>query len=181
MNQLYPTAEFVRECFRYEDGRLFYQERPPHHFKTHRAYLSWNARWVGKEAGAIQTDKRGNRRCRLNFAGRMLRRYQIVWAIHMDAWADQIDHKNRNSLDDRFENLRLATTSQNAGNTGVRLASVSGYKGVEYRASKGTWSARIMVGGVRMYLGSFDNPEAARTAYEAASREHRGEFHCPTS
>ena len=84
----------------------------------------------------------------------------------------QGDHKNRNTLDNRLENLRPATASQNRCN--VRKANMSGYKGVRWRAGK--WVAEITVKGIYTYLGRFPEKEDAARAYNKAALRHEGEF-----
>lgn len=86
------------------------------------------------------------------------------------------DHKNRNTLDNRKENLRLCTTVQNNTNS-LRKNTVSGYKGVSH-AKGDKWHARIKVNGKYIFIGSFkDKLEAAR-AYNKAAKIHWGEFAC---
>ncbi len=65
------------------------------------------------------------------------------------------DHINRNGLDNRRCNLRLATASQNGCNTGKRKDNTSGYKGVCWDHKK--WRAYIRVNGKRIHLGLFDD------------------------
>lgn len=77
------------------------------------------------------------------------------------------DHKNRNSLDNRRGNLRIVTHAQNGQNvSGQKGKSAGGLRGVTY--SHGRWSARVIVQGKRVFLGSFDDKhEAARIASQA--------------
>ena len=82
----------------------------------------------------------------------------------MDFPESQIDHTNRNPIDNRRKNLRLATHSQNLRNRPTRAK--SGFRGVG--ANKRWWVAAITVGGQRHYLGSFSNPEDAARAYDRA-------------
>lgn len=83
-----------------------------------------------------------------------------------------VDHINGNGLDNRRENIRLATTSQNCMNRHARLVA---YKGVT-QSSKTTWRAKIKVNGRPIYLGSFSTPEEAALAYADAADETFGEF-----
>lgn len=92
----------------------------------------------------------------------------------------QVDHVNRDGLDNRRANLRLATNGQNRANS--RSASASGYKGVYRVPNKGVyrttdkWRAQIRAGGRIIHLGYFGDAETAARAYDAAAREYFGEF-----
>lgn len=85
-----------------------------------------------------------------------------------------VDHRNGNGLDNRRENLRLASRAQNRQNSRLDRDSSSGYKGV--RRNRRKWQARINVGPNRITLGSFNTKEDAARAYDAAAKKHYGEF-----
>lgn len=92
-----------------------------------------------------------------------------------------VDHANGNGLDNRRANLRIATHSQNAANKRKpRIeGSTSAYKGVSWERSgkrKNRWRATINIKGKRIRLGSFGTEVEAAIAYDAAAREHFGEF-----
>lgn len=87
-----------------------------------------------------------------------------------------VDHIDRDGLNNRRSNLRLATTSQNMQNRPRQKNNSSGYKGVTFHKKRGEWRAKISVNGVTNNLGIFSSPEAAARAYDAAAREHFGEF-----
>jgi len=86
-----------------------------------------------------------------------------------------IDHINRNGLDNRRSNLRLATIAQNAWNS-RRRKNRSGYKGVWYAKDKGRFRAAIWHNNKREYLGYFDSPRQAALAYDEAAKRYHGEF-----
>lgn len=86
------------------------------------------------------------------------------------------DHINGDTLDNRRENLRLATYSQNGMNAGKHKNNQSGYKGVSYDGRVNKWRARIQVNGKEKWLGLFDNPEDAYKAYCEAAKLYHGEF-----
>lgn len=86
----------------------------------------------------------------------------------------EIDHKNNNGLDNRRENLRLATSAENKRNRGIQRHNKSGYKGVQLEY--GRWSAIIWVDGVRIRIGTFDTKEEAARAYDKGARLWHGEF-----
>jgi len=85
-----------------------------------------------------------------------------------------VDHRNHNGLDNQRSNLRLASVSQNHGNTRIRQGGTSRFKGV-YR-DRGRWVAGIIEDGARRNLGRFLVEEDAARAYDAAARRIFGEF-----
>ena len=70
------------------------------------------------------------------------------------------DHINGNGLDNRKSNLRNATKSQNAINTGMRINNTSGHKGI-YQHKNQRWYARIFIQGKAIALGGFECIEDA--------------------
>lgn len=87
------------------------------------------------------------------------------------------DHINRDGLDNRRDNLRPATNSQNVANSeygGRKVASP--YRGVSPTRNGRRWRARIQAEGKQFRLGTFDTPEEAALAYNAAAIQHYGEF-----
>ena len=174
----YPTAEYLRQCFRYENGKLFWLVRPREHFKRDSAWVRFNNRYSGTEAGSLNKPRN---RWKVYFRKTHSIhpcRYNIVWAMHYGEWPKKLDHKNRNSQDDRIENLRESTTSQNNANATKRADNTSGYKGVSYRKDMEKWRARITVNGSKKILGYYDTAEDAHLAYVESAKEHFNEFAC---
>jgi len=93
---------------------------------------------------------------------------------------EKCDHINRNGLDNRRENLRLATRAQNAANQKKRVGPNS-FKGVAWRMNhknpkRGRWEASIRDEGKKIHLGYFASELEAARAYDRATLEHFGEF-----
>ncbi len=86
-----------------------------------------------------------------------------------------VDHKNRNGLDNRKANLRVATRMQNTWNSinGINRG-FSKYKGVRKHHNK--WRAVIEYSGKKVHLGCFAGEIEAAGAYDAAARKYHGEF-----
>ncbi len=88
----------------------------------------------------------------------------------------QVDHINRNKLDNRKVNLRLATSSQNNANVGLRKSNTSGFKGVSFCKRSHKYEARIHYQGKRYRLGYFDDSKEASIVYNNKAQEFHGEY-----
>lgn len=86
-----------------------------------------------------------------------------------------VHHVNGNGLDNRRENLRVITQSENIA-AKHREANSTGYRGVYLRKSDGRYVAEIKVDGRKRHLGSYANPWAAGQAYNAAATEAWGDM-----
>lgn len=90
-----------------------------------------------------------------------------------------VDHINGNGLDNRKQNLRLCSTSENAKNKRkTDRKKSSHYKGVYkfdgYKNKK--WIAKIILDGESKWLGNFREEAAAAVAYNFAAEKYFGEF-----
>lgn len=84
-----------------------------------------------------------------------------------------VDHKNRNSLDNRRQNLRICLPIQNAGNRNMHRNNTSGYTGVWWDKTNKKWVAGIGVNGKMQFLGCFLEKLDAARAYDIAARKLR--------
>mgnify|MGYP000182750217 CR=1 FL=1 len=108
---------------------------------------------------------------------RLLRMHRCIMHRHGSLKAlfggDQVvDHIDNNKLNNKKENLRLATTAQNNKN---RRSKKGKLKGVQKQAN-GWWRATIMSDGVPIYLGEFPTKELAISVYNKTAREKHGDF-----
>jgi hypothetical protein len=82
----------------------------------------------------------------------------------------EVDHINRNRLDNRRTNLRVASRAEQMQNTSLRSDSASGFRGVSKRGHR--WRASATVAGKRHELGTYGTPEEAARVVSDWRREH---------
>lgn len=105
----------------------------------------------------------------------------LVWELVNGQIPDgmTIDHKDNNPLNNRIENLRLATKAEQAYNRSRNKTNLTGFKGVAKKAGESKFSARIRADGKNHHIGMFDTAEQAHQAYCEASLKLHGLFHNP--
>jgi hypothetical protein len=101
--------------------------------------------------------------------------HAVIWLYVYGYLPKMLDHKNGVPNDNRLDNLRLATTSQNMANRVLKTDTASGLKGA-YPSTSGRWYSRITKDGAKLNLGTFDTAEQAHCAYMNKARELFGEF-----
>lgn len=144
----------------YVDGKLFWKIPP----KNHPSLL-------GKEAGSI--DSHGYRQ--IHHSGKNIFTHHIVWLMFNDDMPEQIDHIDRNRLNNRIENLRPATNMTNQHNAGIRKDNTSGYTGITFKKETEQWNVRIQTNGKRYNIGTYDDLAGAIDAHNMAKGKYRAE------
>lgn len=102
--------------------------------------------------------------------GALYMAHVLAWLYAFEQWPkNEIDHINRHRDDNRLDNLRAATRSQNLGNSEKRKHNQSGFKGV-WPQGDGKFRAEI----AHVKLGTFDTAEQAADVYKEAARRRYG-------
>lgn len=107
-----------------------------------------------------------------------------IYLTHRLAWLymvgkfpkEHLDHLNRVSTDNRWENLRECNYAQNGSNTTKYKNNTSGFKGVCWNKNAQKWRSQIKYEGKTHYIGSFSNKIDAAKAYNKKTLEIFGEF-----
>jgi len=164
-----PPQSFLKSILDYSpDTGIFY-------WKTRNDISPiQNTRWTGKGAGA-----KNKKSIKIIFNDVQYPAHRLAWVyVYGDVLNEniQIDHRNNNCYDNRINNLREASHSQNCSNA-RKWAKKSLPKGVGTQTNDASkFRARIQVGKKVVHLGTFPTPEEAHAAYCEAAKTYHGEF-----
>lgn len=161
------SIQFLRECFEYREGVLYWTERPAHHFRRPADHATFIKKSAGKPAGRKEPKGYICVKFRNGGHGVTLSAHHIVWALHHGRWPTlHIDHINRVRNDNRIENLREVTPAENAQN--------SSWKRVHpyvHPSRKGQFAAQVKVGDQQIHIGVFPSERAAHEYRQAVLDE----------
>ena len=110
-----PSVEYLKECFDYNPatGELTWKERPRYHFKSESSMKSVNNRNSGHTAGSYQLQSRldyANIYGAVGIMGRKYYLHNVVAALILGHWPEcgtRVVHRNRNTKDNRADNLTI--------------------------------------------------------------------------
>jgi hypothetical protein len=182
-----PSQEDLKRLLRYEpsSGKLFWRKRTPEMFaqaEVHSAAhtcAQWNSRFAGREA--LVKENIGYRCGRLNY--QYVLAHRVIWKMVTGVEPVEVDHIDGDRSNNRWNNLRDATSSQNNRNSARRSTNTSGAVGVMWNKQKRKWSASLYIGGKIIHLGfftQFDSAVAARKLAEEQNDYHPNHGREPT-
>lgn len=174
MRKLLPSASRLAQLFQYveDSGNLHWRERPVSDFIDEESCSKWNSRYAGILAGHIHSSGY----LFISIDNSNYAAHRLIWKIVTgEEPPTHLDHMNNNRSDNRFENLRKATPSQNRMNSSVRSDSKSKFTGIYWHNRDKKWIAEITVDGQRKSLGRFCDHESAQEARMSAEQLYFGE------
>jgi|RhiMethySRZTD1v2_1073278.scaffolds.fasta_scaffold433653_2 AP2 domain. len=169
-----PSATYLRESFTYNrrTGVLRWKRRRREFFKTDRDWKAWNTLYFGQIAGVLLS--RGY--CGVRLFGVRYQSHRVIWKLVTGKEpAETIDHIDGNPSNNRWNNLRAATFTEQQYNSPVQKNNRSGHRGVN--RVHGKWRAEIWINGKSFHLGLFDTIDAAVSVRENAARKLHGKFY----
>ena len=168
-NKMNLTQEYLKEALDYdsETGDFTWRVRPENHFKTLSAMRWTNSRFSGKAAGCVSNIGY----IAIKISGKSFGGQRLAWLYsHGILWDGDIDHINGDPLDNRLENLRAGSKSENQQNQKRPHGKTkSGFLGVIAQRNK--FVSIITTNRVRIYLGIFNTAIEAHNAYLEAKRK----------
>jgi hypothetical protein len=151
------NQEMLHKLFVYKNGRLYWKVSNTNRIK------------VGDIAGYIT--EHGYRKIRVE--KKQEYEHRIVFLMHHGFLPKHLDHIDGNKLNNKIENLREATHSQNMMNVKIKKNNTSGTKGVCFDKQRKKWLVRITIQNKDIHLGRFDDLELA----ELVAIEGRDKYH----
>jgi hypothetical protein len=152
-----------------ETGILIWRARPTSMFKTARDCAAWNTRYAGKEAFTA-------RKSGYPFGtvfDQPCRAHRVIWAMMTGEWPDtKVDHEDKDRSNNRWSNLRQASTAQNNHNRTKKSGTSSAFLGVNWKGDRGKWRAHLR----GRHLGYFPSEMDAAKAHDEAALTCYGAF-----
>lgn len=155
------TQKYVKFLFTYSDGNLFWNVSKTNSVK------------IGDKAGHL--DNKGYWRVRVD--GKLYLVHRLIFLYHHGYLPGVVDHIDNNPCNNKIDNLRECTVSQNMMNSRIRKDNKSGVKGVSLDKRSNRWCVRIWVQGKYKAFGCYNDIELA----ELVAQEVRDKYHADYS
>lgn len=166
----YPSQTDVKKLFSYDDiaAALRWNIRDVSSGVSKRNLKSWNIKHAGKLAG--HQDNQGYAKICLN--KQVYSAHRLIWILHFGEIPEglEIDHIDGNRSNNRPENLRLVTHSENCKNSRKLRPTGELKSGVHWHASRQKWRARVGYNMQRMHLGFYDDRAEAERIVAVVKR-----------
>lgn len=149
----------IESILEYRDGKLYW--------KKSRGRIK-----IGAEAGTVNTA--GYVVVTIN--QKKFLAHRLIFALHHGYYPKYIDHDNRDKLDNRIENLRACTQSENMRNATIRRSSRSGLKNVTWSNQCKKWVVHLTLNERLTHIGVFEDKELAALVALEARDKYYGQF-----
>lgn len=156
------TQDILKEYLEYNDGNLLWKKVPKRTSSTK----------VNSIAGCFD-----GRYIQIRFFGKKYRVHRLIFLYHNGYLPENIDHIDGNPLNNKIENLRAATKSQNNCNRKISQNNTSGIKGISWNKERMKWEVYIDKDHKRYRLGRYVSIDEAKEKLRNFRKEIHGEFH----
>ena len=153
------SKENLHKLFEYKDGNLYWKDN---YFKS----------FIGKKAGFSS----GNNYIRINIKNKQYFAHRIIFMMHHGYLPNIIDHIDRNSLNNKIENLREADARENALNSTLTQPSITGIRNVYFDKRRNKYNVVLKVNKKHKFIGSYFDLELAELVSTMAKEKYYGKF-----
>jgi hypothetical protein len=154
------TQTLVKDLFEYNDGVLYWKNPTSVRMKK-----GLRAGRYGKR-GYMETSIHYNR----------YKNHRIIFLMFHGYLPKIVDHIDNNRLNNKIENLRAVTCSQNLQNAKLSKSNTTGIKGVVWEKDRKYWKAQIMVNGKQIRIGKLKSLELAELVVQELRNKYHGEY-----
>ncbi|EHE2320716.1 hypothetical protein JNE51_004426 [Salmonella enterica] len=161
-----PPPDELRDRLIYRDGDLWWNP----------CYQNPNVDY-DRPVGFV--NKHGNKQVRISVdgVGRCYKVHRLIWWIVNYEWPDgEIDHIDRNPLNNHIDNLRVVDHRTNCNNRGTYSTNTTGYTGT-FQTKGGLWGFQISINKKRFNVTGYTHKETAALARDVMARLFYGD-HC---
>ena len=153
------TQKEAQECFDYKDGILYWKVKAANRVK------------IGSPVGSFDPST-GYHKTHVH--RKFHKTHRVIFLYHHGYLPDFVDHIDGDKLNNRIENLRAATKSQNCMNQKISTRNTSGTKGVMWLKREQKWLVALRVNSILHSFGYFKDKELAElVAVEATNKLHQ--------
>lgn len=153
------TQEQVKSLFDYKDGNLYWKNNV-------------SAVKAGSKAGSINA----NRYISIVCNKQRYQAHRLIYLLHYGYIPECVDHIDGNRSNNKIENLRPATKSQNSCNQKINIKNTSGYKNVYWHKVYKKWRVCLVVKNKKIHFGTFVDLELADLTAQMAREKYHGNF-----
>ena len=166
MTDLHSNADLVRSLVFYRDGNLYWKKSVANHVK------------IGQKAGYLVGggDRTNIPRFKVQYDKKMYRVHRLIYLMHHNVLPKYIDHIDGNPHNNRIENLREVTRSENQFNKAMCSNNTSGFRGVNWHKHSKSWVVRVCTKGKTKILGYFKDLELAGLVADEARNLYHGKY-----
>jgi hypothetical protein len=154
------TQQIAKDTFEYKNGVLYWKNRAANlkHYDNQVGHL--------EKTGYYRT-------C---FKNKRILNHRIIFLMFYGYMPPLIDHIDGNKLNNKIENLREATKSQNSINKKTRCDSLTGIKGVILYKRNNKYAVKVSVNKKPKHFGYFDDIEMAELVAIEVRDKYHGKF-----
>ena len=153
------NKQTLYDIFEYKDGELYWK-------------IFTGKSKVGKMAGVVNSI--GYKITTIQ--GKIYSNHRLIFLMHNGFFPEYVDHINGIKHDNRIENLREATASENSLNQKLSITNSSGIKNVHWHKLAKKWIVNIQVNGKRKNFGSYNDIDYAKFIADAMRYKYHKEF-----